>query len=189
MPIINCEKRIDNSESVQKDVQIDGTLIVSGDDNPLFEVKTPDETYGYISVDSENDIIHLGTMETFESLGKLRLCRRDSLQRFSEIRSFNTNVPANNYIELLSHNGTTTQIRTVFKGFGDGRTELGSNGSKSTFSGPAVLASYTVSAANALGASSYTGAMIFVSDESGGAVAAYSNGTTWKRVTDGADIT
>ena len=30
----------------------------------------------------------------------------------------------------------------------------------------------------------YTGAMIFVSDEAGGAVTAFSDGTNWRRVTD-----
>jgi hypothetical protein len=47
--------------------------------------------------------------------------------------------------------------------------------------------SYTVSgvpSASTAGA----GAMIYVSDESGGAVIAFSDGTNWKRVTDRATI-
>lgn len=37
-------------------------------------------------------------------------------------------------------------------------------------------------------ASLWTGSIIYVSDESGGATVAYSNGTNWKRVTDGATV-
>ena len=48
--------------------------------------------------------------------------------------------------------------------------------------------SYTVVQANALGASNYTRGHIWVSDESGGAQPAYSDGTNWKRYSDGATI-
>jgi len=44
------------------------------------------------------------------------------------------------------------------------------------------LASYTV--ADLPDAAQYTGAQIFVSDETGGAVPAFSDGTNWRRVTD-----
>jgi hypothetical protein len=54
---------------------------------------------------------------------------------------------------------------------------------KSTvFSGPAVLPSYTV--AGVPSASSFTGGMIYVTNETGGAVPAFSDGTNWRRVTD-----
>lgn len=48
------------------------------------------------------------------------------------------------------------------------------------------LMSYTVSTVPS--ASSYTGFMIYVSDESGGAVPAFSDGTDWRRTTDRAII-
>lgn len=55
-----------------------------------------------------------------------------------------------------------------------------------TSGGPAVLKSYTVAGVPA--ASSYTGAMIYVSNETGGAIPAFSDGTNWRRVTDRAII-
>lgn len=49
--------------------------------------------------------------------------------------------------------------------------------------GPALkLTSYTV--AGVPKAESWTGSMIFVSDESGGAVPAFSDGLNWRRTTD-----
>jgi hypothetical protein len=55
-----------------------------------------------------------------------------------------------------------------------------------TVQGPLVFKSYTV--ATVPTASSYTGGQIYVSDESGGAVMAFSDGTDWRRVTDRAII-
>lgn len=52
--------------------------------------------------------------------------------------------------------------------------------------GPAVLASFTV--ATVPTASLYTGGMIYVSNETGGAVPAFSDGTNWRRVTDRAIV-
>lgn len=48
------------------------------------------------------------------------------------------------------------------------------------------LASYTV--ANVPDAEAWTGAVIYVSNESGGAVPAFSDGTDWRRFTDRAVI-
>ena len=50
------------------------------------------------------------------------------------------------------------------------------------------LPSFTVVGAGILGASGRTGLMIYVSDEAGGAVPAFSDGTNWRRVTDRAII-
>jgi len=52
--------------------------------------------------------------------------------------------------------------------------------------GPARVGSYTV--ATVPSASGVAGAMIFVSDEVGGAVIAFSDGTNWRRITDRAVI-
>lgn len=49
-----------------------------------------------------------------------------------------------------------------------------------------VLDSYTV--ATVPDATAFTGGMIFISDETGGAVPAFSDGTNWRRVTDRAVI-
>lgn len=55
-----------------------------------------------------------------------------------------------------------------------------------TFTGPVVFPSYTVAGVPA--AASYTGGMIYVSNEVGGATPAFSDGTNWRRVTDRAII-
>lgn len=55
-----------------------------------------------------------------------------------------------------------------------------------TFAGPAVLPSYTV--AGVPTASSFTGGMIYVTNETGGSIPAFSDGTNWRRVTDRAII-
>lgn len=52
--------------------------------------------------------------------------------------------------------------------------------------GPFVLSSYAV--ANAPDATLYTGGLIYVTDETGGAVPAFSDGTNWRRVTDRAVV-
>ena len=49
-----------------------------------------------------------------------------------------------------------------------------------------ILDSYTV--ATVPDATEFTGGMIFISDETGGAVPAFSDGTNWLRVTDRAVI-
>lgn len=56
----------------------------------------------------------------------------------------------------------------------------------SAMDGPLVLASYAV--ADVPLATDYTGGLIFVSNESGGAVVAFSDGTNWLRVQDRAII-
>jgi hypothetical protein len=56
-----------------------------------------------------------------------------------------------------------------------------------SFAAPPKLPSYTV--AGVPSASTYgAGSLIYVSNESGGAVPAYSDGTNWRRVTDGAVV-
>lgn len=52
--------------------------------------------------------------------------------------------------------------------------------------GPVRLASYTV--ATVPDATLYTGGMVYVSDETGGAIPAFSDGTNWRRVTDRAVV-
>lgn len=52
--------------------------------------------------------------------------------------------------------------------------------------GPLVLASYLKAALPA--AASYTGGLIFVSNETGGATVAFSDGTNWRRVQDRAVV-
>lgn len=55
-----------------------------------------------------------------------------------------------------------------------------------TMTGPLPLASYEV--AEVPDEATYTGALIYVSDESGGPTVAYSNGTNWRRVYDNAIV-
>jgi hypothetical protein len=54
------------------------------------------------------------------------------------------------------------------------------------FGGPVVFSSYAK--ASLPTASSYTGGMVYVTDDAGGAVPAFSDGTNWRRVTDRAII-
>jgi len=56
-----------------------------------------------------------------------------------------------------------------------------------TFGLPARLRSYTVSSLPAA-ANAGAGAMVYVSNENGGAVPAFSDGTNWRRVTDRAVV-
>lgn len=51
---------------------------------------------------------------------------------------------------------------------------------------PVILASYTVSTLP--NAAVYSQGLIYVSDETGGAVPAFSDGTNWRRVTDRAVV-
>jgi hypothetical protein len=55
-----------------------------------------------------------------------------------------------------------------------------------TFSAAAVFASFTVGTVPS--AATFVRGMIYVSNESGGATLAYSNGTNWKRVYDNENI-
>lgn len=57
---------------------------------------------------------------------------------------------------------------------------------RNTLRGPFVLTSYTV--AKLPDATKFVGGMIYVSNESGGAVPAFSDGTNWRRVTDRAIV-
>lgn len=56
--------------------------------------------------------------------------------------------------------------------------------------GPQVLTKYTVAASTTPlpDATKFIGAQIYVSDETGGAVPAFSDGTNWRRVTDRAIV-
>ena len=55
-----------------------------------------------------------------------------------------------------------------------------------TFSVPPIVPTYTV--AGVPSAATYARGLIYVSDESGGAVLAFSDGTNWRRVTDRAIV-
>ena len=52
--------------------------------------------------------------------------------------------------------------------------------------GPIILRSYLKTALPIV--ANYTGGMIYVTDEAGGAVPAFSDGTNWRRVTDRAIV-
>jgi hypothetical protein len=82
---------------------------------------------------------------------------------------------------------TTRSVRLVVGA--DGNIGVGSSLSpavKLDVDGPIRVKSYTVAGVPA--ANVATGQMIYVSDESGGAVMAFSDGTNWRRVTDRAVI-
>jgi hypothetical protein len=92
-----------------------------------------------------------------------------------------------NYLALWSNGDLTdgpVAADVVTTSVGDERY-VSMDGSTIT-SGPINLASYTV--ATVPTATDYTGSIIYVSDEAGGATPAFSNGTNWLRTADRAVI-
>ena len=75
--------------------------------------------------------------------------------------------------------GKPVILTEPFQGFFD---DLEGKLNESLFGEVVQLTSYIVALVPS--ASSFTGGMIFVSDETGGAVPAFSDGTNWRRVTD-----
>lgn len=88
----------------------------------------------------------------------------------------------------LTPNGANTQGE-VFRWLGNGNVRIGSDGTavcKLDVDGPVRVKSFTVAAVPA--ASAGAGQIIYISNETGGAVLAFSDGTNWLRVTDRAVI-
>lgn len=92
---------------------------------------------------------------------------------------------ATGVVRFINNAGNATPVLEV-QGGGVDVFKVQANG-YSTFGGPARLKSYTVSTVpNAAAAAA--AALIYVSDESGGAVPAFSDGTNWRRCSDRAII-
>ena len=92
-----------------------------------------------------------------------------------------------NYVPLWSNGDLVDGVAladSVTTSVGDERY-VSIDGSMET-TGPINLASYTVAGVPA--AADYTGAIIYVSNETGGATVAFSDGTNWLRVQDRAVI-
>lgn len=88
----------------------------------------------------------------------------------------------------VTPNGSTTSAE-VTRWLENGNVRIGSDGAaacKLDVDGPVRVKSYTVAGAPA--ASAGAGQIIYVSNETGGAVLAFSDGTSWRRVTDRAVI-
>ncbi len=86
----------------------------------------------------------------------------------------------------LSQTGDLLRVSTYH--FGTSGDALKVKADKTAiFGGPAQLASFTVATVPGASASG-AGAMIFVSDESGGATPAFSDGANWRRVSDRAIV-
>jgi hypothetical protein len=109
-----------------------------------------------------------------------------------EVETSVSNIEQVAVIDAVSTDVTATSedVDLVFRNMAGGAPVAESFRIKSdksiVLSGPAVLKSYTV--ATLPTASSYTGGMIYVSDESGGSIPAFSDGTDWRRVTDRAVV-
>jgi hypothetical protein len=87
----------------------------------------------------------------------------------------------------LTPNGSATQGE-VFRWLGNGDVRIGSDGvaaCKLDVDGPVRVKSYTVAG---LPSATAVGQLIHVSNETGGAVMAFSDGTNWRRVTDRAIV-
>lgn len=90
-------------------------------------------------------------------------------------------------LHLLAAAGTAEAV--VLSAFGNGNVRVGSDMAavcRLDIDGPARVKGYTVAAVPAANAGA--GQIIYVSDEAGGAVLAFSDGTNWRRVTDRAVI-
>lgn len=97
--------------------------------------------------------------------------------------------------EFFTAGATTRQARVAhtagatryleFTGSNGGNPSIATNAGGVQFLSPPIPPSYTVSTLPAVGTA---GGMIYVSDESGGAVLAFSDGTNWRRVTDRAIV-
>lgn len=88
---------------------------------------------------------------------------------------------------LMSFTGDLVrQLIAVFQEYGYRLNRVLPVDGSERMRGPLPLAHYTVNTLPA--ASDHTGALVFVTDETDGPVAAFSDGTAWKRVTDGAPV-
>jgi hypothetical protein len=92
-----------------------------------------------------------------------------------------------NQLVLGTFNTTNTPTIGAHSSALDAWAELTVNGGgmKTNMGGPLVLASYTVAG---LPGASGAGQLVYVSNESGGAVVAFSDGVNWRRVTDRAIV-
>ncbi len=106
-------------------------------------------------------------------------------------RVYGTYTDASNYVRIstaATSTATTITAETAGTGADNVPLTLSAAGTESVIAGsPFKFKSYTVAtlpSASAAGA----GAMIYVTDESGGAVPAFSDGTNWRRVTDRAVV-
>lgn len=93
---------------------------------------------------------------------------------------------AQQWIELRGGASTSDNSIVVGTGDGDGSPIITMTSTQVVAHKPVKLQTYTV--ATVPTASSYTQSMIWVSDETGGAVPAYSDGTNWRRVSDGSVV-
>ncbi len=88
--------------------------------------------------------------------------------------------------------GSTTSARTErMRILDNGRVRIGADGTARCaldVDGPVRVKSYTLAALPGASASG-SGAIVLVSDETGGPVLAFSDGTAWRRVTDRAVVT
>jgi len=95
---------------------------------------------------------------------------------------FSTGNTVNLQVEI-THTASTRWLR--FTGSNGGNSTIGTSAGGIQFSAIPIPPSYTVGTLPAVGTA---GGMIYVSNESGGAVQAFSDGTNWRRVTDRAIV-
>ncbi|MEZ5810781.1 MAG: DUF2793 domain-containing protein [Rhizobiaceae bacterium] len=89
-------------------------------------------------------------------------------------------------VHTTANGGTTQEERLRITASGDVGVGTNDPSTRLDVDGPVRVKSYTV--AGAPSASGIAGAVIFVSDESGGPVIAFSDGTDWRRATDRAVV-
>jgi hypothetical protein len=97
------------------------------------------------------------------------------------------------YLATQSSHFIVMQTNNTDRWYINGSGHLSTNGALNAtiggtlaVTGAATFGSYTVGTVPSV--STYVRGLIYVSDESGGATLAYSNGTNWKRVYDNANI-
>ena len=69
---------------------------------------------------SSNAVMHLNVMDGYQESGSVIFGRNDNVGRFHEIKGYNTNTAASNYLSFRVHNGTVDETVEVMRLKGDG---------------------------------------------------------------------
>ena len=71
---------------------------------------------------ASNAEMHLNAMGGYQQTGSIIFGREDGVGRYHELRGYNTNTAANNYLAFRVHNGTVGETKEVMRLNGDGTT-------------------------------------------------------------------
>ena len=80
-------------------------------------------------------VMHLNVMDGYQETGSVIFGRNDNIGRFHEIRGYNTNTAANNYLAFRIHNGTVDETVEVLRLTGNGEVSGSFIGDGSSLTG------------------------------------------------------